>query len=102
MGAERGTATFTVELPESLLTTCAETPEDFARELRRAAAIEWYREGRVSQGKGAEIAGMSRWEFIQALGRAEVPVCQVTAEELDEEVERAFVAHRERLAAHPP
>ena len=27
---------------------------------RLAAAIEWYREGRISQGQGAEIAGLNR------------------------------------------
>jgi hypothetical protein len=70
MSAPKETDTFTIELPESLLTSFAETPEAFAREVRLAAAIEWYREGRVSQGKGAEIAGMNRWEFLQALSRA--------------------------------
>jgi predicted HTH domain antitoxin len=94
--------TITIEMPETVLPGFTTTPEEFAREFRRAAAIEWYREGRVSQGKGAEIAGLNRWEFIQALGRAEVPACQVSADELNEEVERALASRRERLAAHPP
>jgi predicted HTH domain antitoxin len=93
---------FTIELPGSVLTPFAETPEAFAREVRLAAAIEWYREGRVSQGKGAEIAGMNRWEFLQALSRARVDVFQVTAEELKEEVERDLQARRELLAPDLP
>ncbi|HEX8200768.1 MAG TPA: UPF0175 family protein [Isosphaeraceae bacterium] len=101
MGAEHDAATFTVELPESLLTTFAETPEDFARALRLAAAIEWYREGRISQGTGAEIAGLSRHDFLDALFRARVPASQVTLQELEEEVDRAAPAHRGRLAADP-
>ena len=64
-------ATFTIELPESLLTPFAGTPEAFAREVRLAVAIEWYREGRVSQGKGAEIAGLSRIDFLDALDPGE-------------------------------
>jgi Ser/Thr protein kinase RdoA (MazF antagonist) len=67
-----------------------------------AAAIHLYSRGLISQGKGAEIAGLSRWDFIQALGRAEVPACQVTSEELKEEVERAYQAHRQRVAPHSP
>jgi predicted HTH domain antitoxin len=94
--------TFTIELPESLLTSFAGTPEAFAREVRLAAAIEWYREGRVSQGKGAEIAGMNRWEFLQALSRAQVDVFQVTADDLKEEVARDLQARRERLAPDLP
>ena len=93
--------TITVHVPDSLLEDLGETPEELRREILRVAAIHLYSRGLVSQGRGAQIAGLSRWEFIQALGRAEVPACQVTTEELEEEVERAYVAHRQRLAAHP-
>ena len=93
--------TITVEFPESAVPHFAATPEAFARELRLAAAIEWYREGRVSQGKGAEIAGVSRVAFLDALFEAKVPACQVTVEELREEVENVLQARRERLAADP-
>jgi len=41
----------------------------------------------ISQGKGAEIAGLSRADFLDALFRAKVPACQVTIEELKEELE---------------
>jgi predicted HTH domain antitoxin len=94
MSAEHGTNTFTIELPEDVLTKFAETPEAFARELRLAAAIDWYREGRVSQGKGAAIAGVSRVDFLDALFRAKVPASQVTVDELMEEVDRAVEANR--------
>jgi predicted HTH domain antitoxin len=91
----------TIELPDAALATLATSPEAFGQEMRLAAAIEWYREGRVSQGKGAEIAGLSRSAFLDALSQARVPACQVTAEELDEEVARALQAHRQRVAADP-
>ncbi len=97
----RETMTITVHVPDSLLEDLGETPEELRREILRVAAIHLYSRGLVSQGRGAQIAGLSRWEFIQALGRAEVPACQVTSEELEEVVERAHVAHRQRLAAHP-
>ena len=41
----------------------------------------------ISQGKGAEIAGLSRADFLDALFHAKVPACQVTIEELKEELE---------------
>jgi predicted HTH domain antitoxin len=94
--------TITVEVPDALLEDLATTPEKLGREIRLAAAVRLYSLGFVSQGRGAEIADLSRWDFIQALGRAEVPACQVTSEELTEEVERAYEAHRQRVAAHPP
>ena len=71
--------TITVQVPDSLLEGLAESPEELGREIRLAAAIHLYSRGLISQGRGAEIAGLNRWEFIQALGRAEVPACQVTS-----------------------
>lgn len=32
----------TIEMPESALAALRKTPEDFARELRLAAAVKWY------------------------------------------------------------
>ena len=94
--------TITVQVPDALLEGLTETPEELGREARLAVAIHLYSRGLISQGRGAEIAGLNRWDFIEALGRAQVPACQVTSEELQEEVERAYQAHRQRVAAHPP
>ena len=60
--------TITVHVPDSLLEDLGENAEDLRREILRVAAIDLCSRGLVSQGKGAEIAGMSRWDFIQALG----------------------------------
>lgn len=51
------------------------------RELRPAAAAKWYELGLVSQERGAEIAGLTRVEFMRALGRLGVSPFQ---EEVDE------------------
>jgi predicted HTH domain antitoxin len=53
--------------------------------MRLAAAVKWYEMGIVSQSKAAEIAGISRAEFITALGRYSVSLFQYTADELHAE-----------------
>src|SRR5438128_11684683 len=93
-----GDRTVTLKLPREALAPIAETPEAFGKEMRLEAAIEWYRQGRISQGRGAEIAGLSRIDFLDALFRAKVPARQVTVDELMEEVNRASAAYREFLA----
>lgn len=70
------------EVPAGVLATLRCDTEDFSRELRLAAAVKWYEDGRISQGRAAEIAGISRAEFIDALGRFGVSPFQVGAEEL--------------------
>ena len=92
-------ASVTIDVPDDSLAGLGPSPEAFAREMRLAAAIFWYARGRISQGTGAEIAGLSRRGFLEALARAEVDALQVTPEELEAEVERDLHARRERLVA---
>jgi predicted HTH domain antitoxin len=41
----------------------------------------------ISQRKAAEIAGLTRADFLEALLRAKVRACQITVEELKQEIE---------------
>jgi predicted HTH domain antitoxin len=77
----------TIELPESVFSALRKAPTEFVQEMRVAAAAKWYELGEVSQGKAAEIAGLSRSEFIHALARYQVSVLQYSAEELAEEMQ---------------
>lgn len=78
--------TLKIEMPEAAFSALRESPEGFAREMRIAAAVKWYENHQVSQSKAAEIAGLSRAEFIDALGRYRVSPFQVTPDELEQEV----------------
>jgi predicted HTH domain antitoxin len=52
-----------------------------AADLRAAAAAKWYEVGRVSQEVAAQIAGVSRSEFVSILSDLKVSPMQETAEE---------------------
>ncbi len=95
-------ASATIDVPEDSFAGLGPSPGAFAREMRLAAAIFWYARGRITQGQGAEIAGLSRRAFLDALGRAEVDAIQVSPDELEAEVGRDLQARRERLAADLP
>lgn len=75
-----------LNLPESVFSVTRSTPDEFVQELRLAAAVKWYEMGMVSQSKAAEIAGISRQAFLQALSRFEVSPFQITPDELEEEL----------------
>ena len=57
-------------------------------EMKVAAAIKLYEQEKVSQAKAAELAGLSRAEFIDALTRYHVSTFQITEQEMIEEVTR--------------
>lgn len=77
-----------LSLPESVFTVTRSTPDEFVQELRIAAAVKWYEVGTVSQSKAAEIAGVSRQAFLDALVRFKVSPFQTTPDELAEELAR--------------
>ena len=77
-----------LDLPESAFSAFRTEPAEFAQELRLAAAVKWYELGKLSQAKAAELAGLSRSEFLQSLARFEVSPFQETAAELAEGLSR--------------
>ena len=77
-----------LDLPEGTCSALRSEPAELARELRLAAAVKWYELGKLSQTKAAELAGLSRHDFIHALGRFGVSALQETVEELAEGLAR--------------
>ena len=77
----------TIEMPEEALAALRKDPENFARELRLAAAVKWYELKMLSQERAAKVAGLSR-RVPRRLGRFGVSPFQYTAAEIIEEAER--------------
>ena len=80
--------TVTMDLPTDVFSTLRRSPEEFAREMRLAAAMLWYSRSMISQEKAAEIAGLNRAEFLRALARNEIDVFVVNLDDLEREVDR--------------
>jgi predicted HTH domain antitoxin len=78
--------TISIQLPETAFSALRKNPEEFVQEMRIAAAVKWYELAEISQGKAADIAGLTRSDFINALSRYQVSFLQYTAQELSEEL----------------
>jgi predicted HTH domain antitoxin len=74
--------TIKLTIPIGIFTALKKTPEEFSIEIRLAAAAKWYEMGMISQEKAAEIAGLSRADFLLALSRFNVSPFQYSADEI--------------------
>ncbi len=77
-----------VELPETVYSVLHCGPDELSSELRLAAAVQWYDQGRISQEAAAEIAGLDRTDFLLALARMGKDSFQVDFDDLDRELTR--------------
>jgi len=77
-----------IELPREIFSALRQDPAGFVREMRVAAAVKWYENGVISQSKAAEIAGLSRSEFVNALNQFKVSPFQYSTDEIVAEVVR--------------
>ena len=71
-----------IEVPDNVLLGLQKDAKHLAAEMRIAAAVKWYELGQLTQGKAAEVAGMSRAAFINELHRYGVSAMQETADEV--------------------
>ena len=58
-----------VEIPEDILTTIKIPKMELERTLKIELAIVLYQRGAISLGNARKLAGLSKWEFLEELGR---------------------------------
>lgn len=78
-----------IEYPDEVLISLKETPEEFIKDLKKAAAVKLYEIGKLSSGRAAELAGISRISFLQMLSNYGVSIFNLTKEELRQDLKNA-------------
>jgi len=84
--------------PDDLEQVVKLTPEEMTAQVLLMAALKMFELGKLSSGKAAELAGLSRIEFIEACGRYRVPIFDYSPEELKAELESDLRAIEQALS----
>ncbi len=75
-----------VDMPGSILALIKVHPDQLSQYIKRSLAVELYREGKLSLGKAAELAGTkTKWEMLMILNERGVPL-DYTAEDAQEDL----------------
>lgn len=75
----------TIKYSDDILLSLKESKKEFEEEARYLLALKLYELGKISSGKAAKLAGISRVDFLLRLGRYKVSPFQVDLEEVLEE-----------------
>ena len=78
--------TLAIHLPGEIRQMLNRTPEEMGRDLRLYAALMLFRVGKLSSGAAAEMSGVPRPMFLDLCAEYDIPVSQITAEDLRREL----------------
>ena len=76
----------TVHIPGEIRQMLNRTPDELSRDMRLYTALMLFRTGKLSSGAAAEMAGVPRIMFLDLCAEYDIPVSQVTANDLRREL----------------
>lgn len=77
-----------IEIPEKLFLSLGEEVTSFKSNVKLYAAIFLFQSHKLSLGKSAEFAGVSKDYFLDLLNQYKIPIIDYSKEDLDEELLR--------------
>jgi predicted HTH domain antitoxin len=88
-------AELTVQYPDDLLLASGQPRAVVEEQLRFELAVRLFEVGRLSMGKAAEVAGLSKPRFGEELGRLKIPTINLDDAEIEAELS-AFLGNNRR------
>ena len=71
-----------IDLPSDILLTLNETENELKQNIKISLAIRLYSLQKLTLGKAAQIAGLSRYEFENVLAEHNIPISSLTIQDV--------------------
>ena len=80
------TEELTIKYPAGFEYAVHMNKDEMEQHIRLMAALKMFELGKISSGKAAELAGMSRVAFLETCGRYRVSIFNYPPEEVEQEI----------------
>ena len=79
-----------INIPQEIVLSLRESSENIIKDMKRTVAVKYYKENKLSLGQCAELAELSKEEFIELLSSYKVSIFNFeNDEELLEDIKNA-------------
>jgi predicted HTH domain antitoxin len=82
------TQTITIEFPSDILLALNETEVELIKRIKTSLAMRLYRLQKLTIGKAAQISGLSRFEFETMLSENEIPISNLTINDVINDIKK--------------
>jgi predicted HTH domain antitoxin len=76
------TQTISIDFPSDILLTLNENENELKQNIKLSLSIRLYKLQKITIGKAAQIAGCSRFDFERILSENEVPISNLTIDDI--------------------
>jgi predicted HTH domain antitoxin len=76
-----------ISIPETVVLSTRQTNKEFEAEAKRAIALKFYADEKLSLGQAAELAGFSKPDFMKYLGDNKVSVFRYDSDNYIDELQ---------------
>ena len=77
-----------INIPADLFIALNKSEEELKWEMRVFSAMKFYESGKLTLGKAAQFAGLSRWDFENLLADNHIPISKLEIEDIDRDLEK--------------
>lgn len=82
------TQTITINIPSDILLALNETEAELQQNIKTSLAVRLYRMEKLTIGKAAQLAGLSRFQFETMLSEHEIPISMLSIEDIREDIKK--------------
>lgn len=77
-----------IAISDTVVLSTRQTNKEFEFEAKRAIALMFYKSEKLSLGQAAELAGLSKYEFMKFLGENNVSVFRFDGDDLEVDLQK--------------